>query len=107
MGKITTLDQRKATELKKLSTVVSKFTAALKKGGAKVGDIEIDEVENNEIWVNIDCSEANQSTIDDFDQEVRSKTNLVPMSTNFREGQYIWDANTYIRPSIHGYYKVK
>lgn len=107
MGKITTIHQRTASELKKLTTVVHQFVASLKKGGVKVGDVEIIEAGLNELWVSIDCSEANQCTINDFNNEVRSKTNLVPTSTNFREGQYMWDADTYIRPAVFGYYQVK
>ena len=50
MGKITTIDQRKVSELKKLTIVVSKFVVSLKKGGVKVGDVEIIETGSNELW---------------------------------------------------------
>jgi thiamine phosphate synthase YjbQ (UPF0047 family) len=83
-----------ARNSKELATLQRKVAAFVKKAGCNTGDITW-SLKGPEFWVQV---ENDGVLADDIADIIKKSPNTVKVQAEEHKGDYMWDANVYIRP---------
>jgi len=104
--KVTTPAQRIETALKQLTRLTNKWVAETRKTGIRLGTVDC-AFYDNLFTVQIEISDESKCAAKELMQIIESASDLlVAVDSGFTSGTYMWDADSYIRPTIWATFKI-